>query len=225
MRFRRARRRCPSPSLASLDKPFDLLVTGVGGTGVITVGALITMAAHLEGKGARCSTSPASRRNSARCCVHPARRTVPTISIRCASTGRGRRADRLRHRGQSPRRRRPAPIGPACGPSSTLAEMPTGDIVRIRDADLQIASTADGTSHASPATDNLSSPSTPTGMAETLFGDTVFANVIMLGRRLAARIGAGLAGSADARDRVERRCRSSSNKQAFASGRLAAADP
>ena len=30
--------------------PFDLLVTGVGGTGVITVGALVTMAAHLEGK-------------------------------------------------------------------------------------------------------------------------------------------------------------------------------
>ena len=30
--------------------PFDMLVTGVGGTGVVTVGALITMAAHLEGK-------------------------------------------------------------------------------------------------------------------------------------------------------------------------------
>jgi indolepyruvate ferredoxin oxidoreductase len=30
--------------------PFDLLVTGVGGTGVVTVGALITMAAHLEHK-------------------------------------------------------------------------------------------------------------------------------------------------------------------------------
>ena len=30
--------------------PFDLLVTGVGGTGVVTVGALVTMAAHLESK-------------------------------------------------------------------------------------------------------------------------------------------------------------------------------
>jgi indolepyruvate ferredoxin oxidoreductase len=30
--------------------PFDLLVTGVGGTGVVTVGALIAMGAHLEGK-------------------------------------------------------------------------------------------------------------------------------------------------------------------------------
>ncbi len=32
--------------------PYDLLVTGVGGTGVVTVGAVIAMAAHLEGKAA-----------------------------------------------------------------------------------------------------------------------------------------------------------------------------
>ncbi len=32
--------------------PWDLLVTGVGGTGVVTVGAVIAMAAHLEGKSA-----------------------------------------------------------------------------------------------------------------------------------------------------------------------------
>jgi indolepyruvate ferredoxin oxidoreductase len=34
------------------DGPWDLLVTGVGGTGVVTVGAVIAMAAHLEGKSA-----------------------------------------------------------------------------------------------------------------------------------------------------------------------------
>jgi indolepyruvate ferredoxin oxidoreductase len=42
----------PGPALPALDKPFEILVAGVGGTGVVTVGALITMAAHLEGKGA-----------------------------------------------------------------------------------------------------------------------------------------------------------------------------
>ncbi len=42
----------PLPSARRLDQPFDTLVAGVGGTGVVTVGALITMAAHLEGKGA-----------------------------------------------------------------------------------------------------------------------------------------------------------------------------
>jgi indolepyruvate ferredoxin oxidoreductase len=33
--------------------PFDVLVTGAGGTGVVTVGAILAMAAHLEGKSAR----------------------------------------------------------------------------------------------------------------------------------------------------------------------------
>ncbi len=33
-------------------KPFEALVAGIGGTGVVTLGALVTMAAHLEGKGA-----------------------------------------------------------------------------------------------------------------------------------------------------------------------------
>jgi indolepyruvate ferredoxin oxidoreductase len=41
----------PAPVLPGLDKPYGILVTGVGGTGVVTVGALIGMAAHLEGKG------------------------------------------------------------------------------------------------------------------------------------------------------------------------------
>ena len=42
----------PTPELHSLEHNFDLLVAGIGGTGVVTVGQLITMAAHLEGKGA-----------------------------------------------------------------------------------------------------------------------------------------------------------------------------
>ncbi|MGC2854376.1 indolepyruvate ferredoxin oxidoreductase family protein [Novispirillum sp. DQ9] len=42
----------PLPALPGLSDPFEILVTGVGGTGVVTVGALLCMAAHLEGKGA-----------------------------------------------------------------------------------------------------------------------------------------------------------------------------
>ncbi|MCB1454061.1 MAG: 2-oxoacid:acceptor oxidoreductase family protein, partial [Rhizobiaceae bacterium] len=41
----------PEPRLPDLAKPFGVVVTGVGGTGVVTIGALIGMAAHLEGKG------------------------------------------------------------------------------------------------------------------------------------------------------------------------------
>ncbi|MBL0089662.1 MAG: indolepyruvate ferredoxin oxidoreductase family protein [Ideonella sp.] len=39
-----------APSPWQWTGPFDLLVTGVGGTGVVTVGALVAMAAHLEGQ-------------------------------------------------------------------------------------------------------------------------------------------------------------------------------
>lgn len=41
----------PEASVAPLDQPFNVFVAGIGGTGVITIGALIGMAAHLEGKG------------------------------------------------------------------------------------------------------------------------------------------------------------------------------
>ena len=41
----------PAPRLPATDKPWGILVTGVGGTGVVTIGALIGMAAHLDGKG------------------------------------------------------------------------------------------------------------------------------------------------------------------------------
>ncbi|MDQ3229716.1 MAG: 2-oxoacid:acceptor oxidoreductase family protein, partial [Pseudomonadota bacterium] len=43
----------PMPSIRSdLSQPWNILITGVGGTGVVTIGALLGMAGHLEGKGA-----------------------------------------------------------------------------------------------------------------------------------------------------------------------------
>ena len=43
----------PQPEFATdLAQPWNILVTGIGGTGVVTIGALIGMAAHLENKGA-----------------------------------------------------------------------------------------------------------------------------------------------------------------------------
>ncbi len=41
----------PAPVLPLTSRPYNLLITGVGGMGVITLGALIGMAAHLDGKG------------------------------------------------------------------------------------------------------------------------------------------------------------------------------
>ncbi|HZF97247.1 MAG TPA: DUF6537 domain-containing protein, partial [Pseudoxanthomonas sp.] len=43
----------PAPAFkANFDRPWNILITGVGGTGVVTIGALLGMAGHLEGKGA-----------------------------------------------------------------------------------------------------------------------------------------------------------------------------
>ncbi len=39
------------PDLPALDTPYSILVTGIGGTGVVTVAQLLGMAAHLESKG------------------------------------------------------------------------------------------------------------------------------------------------------------------------------
>ncbi len=41
----------PEPVQPGCAEPYGILVTGVGGTGVVTIGALLGMAAHLEGKG------------------------------------------------------------------------------------------------------------------------------------------------------------------------------
>ena len=39
------------PKFVPLDRPISILVNGIGGTGVVTIGALLGMAAHIEGKG------------------------------------------------------------------------------------------------------------------------------------------------------------------------------
>ena len=41
----------PEPALPRCDEPWGIVVAGIGGTGVITIGQLLGMAAHLEGKG------------------------------------------------------------------------------------------------------------------------------------------------------------------------------
>jgi indolepyruvate ferredoxin oxidoreductase len=41
----------PMPAQPVIDHPYGILITGVGGTGVVTIGALLGMAAHIDGKG------------------------------------------------------------------------------------------------------------------------------------------------------------------------------
>ena len=41
----------PEPALPTLDVPYNVLLTGIGGTGVVTIGQILAVAAHMEGKG------------------------------------------------------------------------------------------------------------------------------------------------------------------------------
>jgi len=41
----------PLPDLPGLERPHSILLTGIGGTGVVTIGALLGMAAHIDGRG------------------------------------------------------------------------------------------------------------------------------------------------------------------------------
>ncbi|EPX80217.1 indolepyruvate ferredoxin oxidoreductase family protein [Litoreibacter arenae] len=42
----------PEPQLPEIDGTHNVVITGVGGTGVVTIGAVLAMAAHIDGKGA-----------------------------------------------------------------------------------------------------------------------------------------------------------------------------
>ena len=172
-------RRLPAPVLPTLDKPFDLLVTGVGGTGVITVGAVIAMAAHLEGKG-----------SSVLDFTGFAQKFGPVLSfIRLAASPDAINQVRIDQGAAD------ALIGCDLVVSSSpkasgtyragtlavvnTAEMPTGDVVRFRDTDLSVRARLNAVGRV-VGRDNLSTLDA-NALAEKLFGDTVFANMILLG--------------------------------------------
>src|SRR5436190_12263682 len=43
--------RLPEPKLPAIEQTYNIIVTGVGGTGIVTIGGILGMAAHLEGRG------------------------------------------------------------------------------------------------------------------------------------------------------------------------------
>jgi len=212
----------PLPAPAKLDRPYDLLVTGVGGTGVITVGALIAMAGHLEGRGVSVLDFTGF-----------AQKFGPVLSyLRLAAT-----PDEL-HQVRIDQGSADALIGCDLVVSSSTkasgtyrrgtraavntAEMPTGDVVRFRDADL--ASRARLAAIKRVIGDNHLNTVDANALAEALLGDSVYANMLMLGfawqdglvpvSLTALERAIELNGVAVAR-----------NKQAFAWGRIASADP
>jgi indolepyruvate ferredoxin oxidoreductase len=212
----------PGPSLPRLDRPFDLLVTGVGGTGVVTIGALISMAAHLEGHGVSVLdfTGFAQKFGPVLSFVRIAASPAELHQVRIDQGA----ADALIGCdlvvSSSPKASGTYRAGTRA--VMNTAEMPTGDVVRFRDADLagkaRLRSIERVLGAGNLATINANA------LAEKLLGDTVYANVMMLGFAWQQGL---VPVSLEALSRaielngvaVER------NRQAFAWGRLLSADP
>jgi len=210
------------PATATLDRPYDLLVTGVGGTGVITVGALIGMAAHLERRGVSVLDFTGF-----------AQKFGPVLSyIRLTASPEALHQVRIDQGAADALigcdlvvSSSPKASGTYCrGTRAAIntAEMPTGDVVRFRDADLASHARlrAIGRVIGEGNLDTINA----NALAERLLGDSVYANIIMLGfawqRGLVPVSLQALLRAIELNGvTVER------NKQAFAWGRIAAADP
>jgi len=178
--FETLQKAIPDPDIPTIDACFDLLVTGVGGTGVITVGALITMAAHLEGKGA-----------SELDFMGFAQKFGPVLSyLRIAAEPAHIHQVRIE----------PAQADALIGcdivvsssPKASMtykhdhtravvntAEMLTGDFIRHRDASLR-RDDRTAAIGAAIGKDNLSTIDA-NRLADELMGDTIYANVLILG--------------------------------------------
>jgi len=79
----------PEPAHPSLDEPYGVLVTGVGGTGVVTIGALLGVAAHLEEKGCTVldMTGLAQKGGAVYSHIRIARRSDEIHAVRIAAGG------------------------------------------------------------------------------------------------------------------------------------------
>jgi len=213
----------PLPETPSLDATYDLLVTGVGGTGVITVGALITIAAHLEGKGAseldfmgfaqkfgpvlsfiRIARDPAEL-NQVRIDKQQADALIGCDLVVSSSP----KASSILRKGHT-------------RVVLNTTEMSTADFVKFRDASLKVSERVDAIQNV-VGKQNLSALAA-NQLADSLLGNTIYSNVLMVGYAwqsglLPISLGAMLRAIELNDVEVEQ------NKKAFGWGRMAAANP
>jgi indolepyruvate ferredoxin oxidoreductase len=170
----------PHPAPHQWTGPYDLLFTGVGGTGIVTVGALTAMAAHLEGKSAsvldfmgfaqkggsvlafvRMADTPA-RLNQVRIDTQQADALVACDAVVGASA---EALQTVRH-----------------GRTRVLVnthELPVAESLRNPDAQMKIAQLIEKLRFA--AGEDRVETLDAQGLAEALLGDSILANMLALG--------------------------------------------
>jgi indolepyruvate ferredoxin oxidoreductase len=213
----------PAPTPWRWTGPFDLLVTGVGGTGVVTVGALVTMAAHLEGKQA-----------SVLDFMGFAQKGGAVLSfVRLAETPDQLNQVRIDTQQADALLACDMVVGASDAALQTVKhgrtvilvnthELATAAFVRNPDADLHASFLLDKMRHA--AGDERVHPTDAQAIAQRLLGDTLPANIVMLG--VAFQRGLVPVSEAALLKAIELNgVAVQTNRTAFALGRLSVADP
>jgi len=213
----------PEPPAHAWTGPFDLLVAGVGGTGVVTVGAIITMAANLESKSASVLDFMGFAQKGGMVLSYVRLADVPerlnqvridtqqADAILACDLVVGASADAL----QTAKRGRTRII-------ANTHEIPTAAFVQDPYANLQAGGLLEKMRFAAGPEGVVACDAQ--AIAEHFLGDTIFANILLMGFTWqSGLVPVGLEAMLRAIElngtAVER------NKTAFALGRLAAHDP
>ncbi|WP_062117389.1 indolepyruvate ferredoxin oxidoreductase family protein [Aureimonas sp. AU40] len=169
----------PEPTLPEIDRAWNIAVTGVGGSGVLTIGALLGMAAHLEGKIPMIldMAGLAQKGGAVLSHVRIARADRPVAAPRIAAGG----ADLLLAADSVVAASKDSIV--LCDPARTHAvlntrTMPVSDFVRQRDFDFKEAAVERTVERAVRHRENFRNFS---GLAVALYGDEIGANMLMLG--------------------------------------------
>ena len=213
----------PEPSRPALDAPYNILVTGIGGTGVVTVGAIVGMAAHLEGKGCSVLDMVGLAQKGGAVLSHIRIAAAPE-ALHAVSIGTGR-ADLLlgcdlvvAAAGEALARLAPGRTRAVVNGHDT----PVAGFVR--DPDLDFAGAANRRLVAEACGEGAAQFVDATGLATALFGDSIATNMFMLG--LAWQQGlVPVSAQAIGRAIELNGTAAAMNRAAFAWGRLAAVEP
>ena len=212
----------PQPVLPQINGTHNLVITGVGGTGVVTVGALLAMAAHLEGKGAGVMEMAGLAQKGGAVHIHCrlANRPEDISAIRVATgeadgviggdlvTTAGAKTLGLMTRGR------------------TRAVVNSHEIIIgtfTRNTEFQLPSDRMGLALRARLGEGQINQLNASLLAEKLLGDTIYANVLMLGAAWQAGL-VPLSDVAILRAIELNKAGIEGNKRAFALGRWAAHD-
>ncbi|MGL4560396.1 MAG: indolepyruvate ferredoxin oxidoreductase family protein, partial [Afipia sp.] len=213
----------PAPaSVPSLDRPYNVAVGGVGGTGVLTIGALLGMAAHIEGKASMILDMSGLAQKGGAVLSH-VRLSKDTADVTCSRIVTGT-ADLLIAADE---------VVAVAKETITLAEssrtygvinthlIPIADFIQNRDFDFQrgkVNRVLENALRKESAFLDFTKP------AETLLGDSIATNMMMMG--YAYQKGLLPVGAEAIEQAIELNGVSiKMNTQAFRLGRLAAHDP